>query len=109
MEFSEPPCVYTISPAQIKAGSAGETATVQFGASRRNWEGYGAQVRLAGLSVDDQALLTDPQTSGGLLVSCAPDALGAVMDCFTRHGFLSAAVIGGVKAAGDAPLLTVSA
>ncbi len=79
------------------------------GASRRNWEGYGAQVRLEGLSVDDQALLTDPQTSGGLLVSCAPDALGAVMDCFTRHGFQSAAVIGGVEAAGNAPLLTVSA
>ena len=79
------------------------------GASRRNWEGYGAQVQLEGLSAEDQALLTDPQTSGGLLVSCAPDALGAVMDCFTRHGFLSAAVIGGVKAAGNAPLLTVSA
>lgn len=33
VEFSEPPCEFKISPAQIKAGSAGETATVQFGAS----------------------------------------------------------------------------
>ena len=79
------------------------------GASARNWDGFGAQVRLAGPSAVDQALLTDPQTSGGLLVSCAPEALGAVMDCFTRHGFGSAAVIGSVEAAGTAPLLTVSA
>ncbi len=79
------------------------------GASARNWEGYRTQVRIVGLSIVDQALLTDPQTSGGLLVSCAPDALGAVMACFTRHGFASAAVIGKVEAAANAPLLTVSA
>lgn len=78
------------------------------GASARNWKGYGAEISLQDLTAEDQALLTDPQTSGGLLVSCAPEALGAVMDCFARHGFDSAAVIGAVQAAGQAPRLTVS-
>ena len=43
------------------------------GASGRNWTGYGKDVRLgSGITAAQQALLTDPQTSGGLLVSCAP-------------------------------------
>ena len=47
------------------------------GASGRNWAGYGAEVALPdGFAAVDQALLTDPQTSGGLLVSCAPAARG---------------------------------
>lgn len=78
------------------------------GASARNWQGYGAEVRLEGLSAEDQALLTDPQTSGGLLVSCAPEALDAVMTCFARHGFDSAAMIGEVEDASATPGLTVS-
>jgi selenide,water dikinase len=67
------------------------------GASGRNWQGYGAQVRLpSGFAAADQALLSDPQTSGGLLVSCAPGALQAVLSVFDRHGFGAAAVIGQV-------------
>ncbi len=70
------------------------------GASGRNWAGYGADVALpAGFADEDRALLTDPQTSGGLLVSCDPQSLGAVMDVFARHGFAAAAVIGEVTAA----------
>jgi selenide, water dikinase len=69
------------------------------GASGRNWAGYGADVALpAGFAPEDQALLTDPQTSGGLLVACAPDTVGAVMDAFRRQGFDSAAEIGEVQA-----------
>ena len=65
------------------------------GASGRNWAGYGQSVVLAdGFAAEDQALLTDPQTSGGLLVSCAPNAVGRVTDIFRSHGFASAAVIG---------------
>ncbi|MFM6932147.1 MAG: selenide, water dikinase SelD, partial [Novosphingobium sp.] len=79
------------------------------GASARNWDGYGAQVRLEGLRAEDQALLTDPQTSGGLLVACAPEALDAVMACFTRHGFAAAAVVGAVGQVETVPVLTVSA
>jgi selenide,water dikinase len=67
------------------------------GASARNWAGYGADVTLpAGFTSTDQALLTDPQTSGGLLVSCSPKAADAVLDIFRREGFGRAAVIGRV-------------
>ncbi len=78
------------------------------GASGRNWAGYGASVGLPdGFAAPDMALLTDPQTSGGLLVSCEPSALGAVMAIFQRHGFASAAAIGriGPRVAGEPHLL----
>lgn len=79
------------------------------GASGRNWAGYGADVVLpAGFAPEDQALLTDPQTSGGLLVACAPDSLDAVQTVFARHGFAVAAVVGEVAAAGAAPRLVVA-
>ncbi|NDC61160.1 MAG: selenide, water dikinase SelD [Betaproteobacteria bacterium] len=67
------------------------------GASARNWAGYGAEVVLpTGFDTVDQALLCDPQTSGGLLVSCAPSALNNVMAVFAQHGFAQAAVVGAV-------------
>ncbi|CAM3573181.1 selenide, water dikinase SelD [Polaromonas hydrogenivorans] len=65
------------------------------GASGRNWDSYGAQVSLpAGISPAHQALLSDPQTSGGLLVACAPEAADAVLACFKSHGFHAARQIG---------------
>ncbi|MBL8286351.1 MAG: selenide, water dikinase SelD [Rubrivivax sp.] len=68
------------------------------GASGRNWAGYGAEVALpADFAAEDQALLTDPQTSGGLLVACAPQALEAVLGVFARHGFEAAAAVGRVR------------
>jgi selenide,water dikinase len=81
------------------------------GASARNWSGYGADVQLpaSGFDAMDQALFTDPQTSGGLLVSCAPGAVGDVMALFARHGFAQAAVVGQVAPqAGERPGLKVS-
>lgn len=76
------------------------------GASGRNWTSYGADVRLPeGYAVEDRALLTDPQTSGGLLVSCSREAAEAVLAVFRRHGFASAALIGEVVA--GAPVLEV--
>jgi len=78
------------------------------GASRRNCEGYGAEVQLdAGLPAIAQALLTDPQTSGGLLVSCAPQAVDAVLRIFREQGFGEAAVVGRMEA--GTPGLTVRA
>jgi selenide,water dikinase len=72
------------------------------GASGRNWAGYGRDVVLpAGFAAEDQALLTDPQTSGGLLVSCTPAAVDEVLATFRRHGFEAAAVVGDVRARGD--------
>jgi selenide,water dikinase len=75
------------------------------GASARNWAAYGAEVRLgAHLSAVEQALLCDPQTSGGLLVTCRPDAVAKVLAIFSRHGFAAAADIGDVCALeGGAP------
>jgi selenide,water dikinase len=68
------------------------------GASGRNWAGYGSDVTLGdGLPQTAQALMTDPQTSGGLLASCAPDSLEAVLRIFRAHGFVQAAAVGRVS------------
>ena len=65
------------------------------GASPRNWTGYGERVDLPETLGDiERALLTDPQTSGGLLVACAPDVADEVLSIFHRQGFERAAVIG---------------
>lgn len=65
------------------------------GASGRNWAAYGNDVKLAeGISAVQQALLTDPQTSGGLLVSCDAAAVDDVLALFRREGFEHAAVVG---------------
>ena len=79
------------------------------GASGRNWAGYGADVALPeGFDAADRALLTDPQTSGGLLVSCAPSVLDEVIAVFRRHGFDAAAAVGEVRAGtGDGARLVV--
>ncbi len=67
------------------------------GASGRNWASYGPDVELpAGDAGVARALLTDPQTSGGLLVACAPDAVDAVLAVFRAEGHERAAVIGEV-------------
>ncbi|MDD2811745.1 selenide, water dikinase SelD [Rhodoferax sp.] len=78
------------------------------GASGRNWAAYGHEVHLPdGFSALDQALLTDPQTSGGLLVSCAPESVPEVLAIFERMGFHDAADIGSVVAPQSGINLTV--
>jgi len=76
---------------------AAELAAAGFvtGASGRNWNAYGNEVHL-GKDIADttRALLTDPQTSGGLLVACAPDAVGDVLAIFASMGFAGAAAVG---------------
>ncbi len=69
------------------------------GASGRNWESYGAEVTLP-TTFDEakKALLSDPQTSGGLLVSCSADTAADVLDIFHAEGFADAAAIGEVTA-----------
>ncbi|HXK39286.1 MAG TPA: AIR synthase-related protein, partial [Candidatus Paceibacterota bacterium] len=62
------------------------------------WTGYGSLVDLTTHGTVEQAILTDPQTSGGLLVACAPDAVDEVLDCFRHEGFQRAAVIGEIEA-----------
>jgi selenide,water dikinase len=67
------------------------------GASKRNFAGYGDKVSLSA-SIDEagKALLTDPQTSGGLLVACRPDTVDEVMRLFADEGFGRAAVVGDI-------------
>ncbi len=75
------------------------------GASGRNWAGYGQDVQLpSDFAPQDQALLSDPQTSGGLLVACSPDSVNQVLATFRDQGFGQAAVMGRV-AAGPARLV----
>lgn len=65
------------------------------GASGRNWASYGEQVMLdPALGDAARTLLTDPQTSGGLLVSCAPDTVTEVLSIFLQQGFSHVSVIG---------------
>ncbi len=69
------------------------------GASGRNFAAYGHDIALpAGFADADKALLSDPQTSGGLLVSCAAESVAEVLAVFGRHGFAAAAEIGEVGA-----------
>jgi selenide, water dikinase len=74
-------------------------AGVYTGASGRNWAGYGQDVTLSPALGDvERVLLTDPQTSGGLLAACAADAVDDVLAIFAAEGFADAAVIGEITA-----------
>jgi selenide,water dikinase len=64
-------------------------------------------VRYESFVAEDQALLGDPQTSGGLLVSCAPAALDAMLASIRRHGFAQAAAVGNIAASHATPLLVL--
>ncbi|RLJ65375.1 selenide, water dikinase SelD [Sulfurisoma sediminicola] len=68
-------------------------AGIATGASTRNWAGYGHDVKINGEEWR-QKMVTDPQTSGGLLVACAAEAADAVLAAFRADGFAEAAVIG---------------
>jgi selenide, water dikinase len=68
------------------------------GAAARNWKSYGHDVVLPeGMADWQKNLLCDPQTSGGLLVSCAPEAVDKVLHVFRDEGFDYACVIGELK------------
>jgi selenide,water dikinase len=68
---------------------------VRTGAAIRNWESYGAAVRLPD-GFDDwrRDLLCDPQTSGGLLIAAAPRAADVLLARARDQGFEHAAVVG---------------
>jgi len=70
-------------------------AGVRTGASTRNWASYGEDVRLPPDLPDwKRDLLTDPQTSGGLLIAAAPEAAEAVLALVRDRGFSAAATVG---------------
>jgi selenide,water dikinase len=67
------------------------------GASKRNWAGYGHLVDAPTLDDTARWLLCDPQTSGGLLVTCAADAVDTVLAVFREAGFVHVAVVGALE------------
>ncbi|NWG31355.1 MAG: selenide, water dikinase SelD [Rhodocyclaceae bacterium] len=76
------------------------------GASGRNWASYGSAVSPAPtFEVWQQKIVTDPQTSGGLLVACAPESVEEVLAAFRADGFDRASVVGAFVA--GEPLVTV--
>jgi selenide,water dikinase len=69
------------------------------GASHRNWTAFGADVDLpAGFPEWRRHLLTDPQTSGGLLVTCSADRAEAILARIREAGYPAAARIGRMEA-----------
>jgi selenide,water dikinase len=84
------------SAAPLLAGvEALARAGVRTGASPRNWASYGAAVDGTEALADwRRDLLTDPQTSGGLLVATAPGEAEAVLATVRAAGFAEAAVVG---------------
>ena len=77
------------------------------GASGRNWAGYGHDIELAPQLGDvERNLLSDPQTSGGLLVACNPAAVNDVLAIFNAEGFMQAGVIGEMN--NGSPKVTVA-
>lgn len=78
------------------------------GASLRNWASYGDDVTLPpGLPEWRRNLLTDPQTSGGLLATCAPDSADGLLKMIIASGYPAARKIG-VVAEGE-PRIIVEA
>jgi selenide, water dikinase len=76
------------------------------GASERNWASYGDHVVLpAGFPEWQRHLLTDPQTSGGLLIACAPDRVEAILARIVMAGYPCARIIGHVDS--GTPTVTV--
>jgi selenide,water dikinase len=69
---------------------------VRTGASVRNWASYGDSVSLPfeGLADWRRDLLTDPQTSGGLLIAVDPADAPGVLGLLRDRGFLQAAAVG---------------
>ena len=85
-------------PVIERAQLAAQNGTVT-GASARNWDGYGKDVQLASdFATWQRNLLTDPQTSGGLLIACAPENVPEVLSLLQGQAFNEAAVIGHLEA-----------
>jgi selenide, water dikinase len=92
----------TIEQARIpflaRAETLAETGYIT-GASGRNWESYGDQVTLPPeLPAWRRALLTDPQTSGGLLVACKAERAESLRAMIEDAGYPRASIIGAVTA-----------
>jgi selenide,water dikinase len=69
------------------------------GASARNWASYGESVRFAGDAPEWQRkLITDPQTSGGLLIACTVEAVADVLAAIRDEQGSEGRVVGRMEA-----------
>ncbi len=69
------------------------------GAANRNWASFGDYVTVPeDMEQWQRNLLMDPQTSGGLLVSCPPERADVVVGLFHEQGYRFATVIGEMSA-----------
>ena len=85
------------APACLASSATLAQAGVRTGASVRNWAAYGDAVTLPDDLADWQRdMLTDPQTSGGLLIAVSPDQADAVLALARSLGFLEARAVGRV-------------
>jgi selenide,water dikinase len=89
----------TTSPPLLAGAEALARVGVRTGASARNWQSYGEDVRLPADFPDwKRDMLTDPQTSGGLLIAVAQDEADKVLALVRSRGFAAAAIVGRMSA-----------
>ena len=74
-------------------------AGISTGASKRNLDSYKAEVEMDFEEKWQANMLSDPQTSGGLLVSCPQEKVREALDVFLQHGFDDACQIGSMSCA----------
>ena len=73
-------------------------SNVATGASTRNWASYGAEVELPADAPEWQRkLVTDPQTSGGLLIACAAETVEAVQAAIREFQGEAGTVVGAMQ------------
>ena len=85
------------APAVLAGVEALARAGVRTGASSRNWASYGVEVRLpADLEAWRRDLLTDPQTSGGLLIAAEPEVAEDLLALAREDGFAASRIVGRV-------------
>jgi selenide,water dikinase len=83
------------APALLAGVEALARAGVRTGASTRNWASYGEAVTLPpGFEAWRQDILTDPQTSGGLLIAVGAEAADDILGLLRTEGFADARRIG---------------
>ena len=73
------------------------------GGTQRNHAFVSESVDWGGLAEDEQLLLADAQTSGGLLLAVAPEAAPDLVQALRAHDTLAAAIVGETHAGAAAP------
>ena len=69
------------------------------GASTRNWQSYGELIKPpSSMEIWQQKLLTDPQTSGGLLIACSPASMPQVQATIEAAQGQTGTIIGALQA-----------